>query len=373
VLSGDDLMSRARASEAIIAAVTTPGEQLTHITFDPTAEPLFSFVENMMTPSMFAGTRLFHIRHAGMLTAEDLPLLAGALDIDLGPVYLLIEIDPPSKEFNSAEAKTKKITPAAILKALRIKERSSSTPPTALHEEFAQPRDFETPAWLVSQLPQITGRKISLTDAKVLVDRVGSNLDLLYSEIMKIDIYLSPKEPVTRAAIDHVTGALRKMTHFDLAAALGKRDFPTAAKIIGSLLESRGSLPLITAVLAKHFWALWRIRRFLSAHPEVARAFASAKGPSQNVPGLAIGIAAGLLKEGNEKRVYPAIILSGIVGQAHSFSDQDLSWILRELLNFDLQSKNGRIDKSREWHELQMLCYRIVRSATISRERLAIA
>jgi hypothetical protein len=94
----------------------------------------------------------------------------------------------------------------------------------------------------------------------------------------------------------------------------------------------------------------------------VIKTFTKSKGfnnPSQNEAALAIGIAAGLLKEGDIRKVYPVIIASGIVDQAHKFSDEELYQILRWLLEFDAGVKTGRV--SPDQHEVQMLCFKIAR------------
>ena len=63
--------------------------------------------------------------------------------------------------------------------------------------------------------------------------------------------------------------------------------------------------------------------------------------------------------EGEERKIYPVLIKSGIVEQAARFTEEELAKIFKWLLDFDVGSKTGKFEPTRQ--SLQLLCYRIVR------------
>jgi DNA polymerase III delta subunit len=357
VLQGEDTVSRGRAREAVIAGLEKEGGPCIHESFDPAAEPAALFAQRMLTPSLFAGRRIFLLRHIQNLEDEDLDELDSALSGGLEGVYCIIEIDETKKDAGRALTK------------LHIKERVSEKPPTACLRVFDKPRDWEIPGWLVNNAPLLIGRKISGADAAYLAERAGNDLDTLHSELQKIDLYLSPSVPVTRAAIDHVAGAFRQANPFELAEALGLRDFPRVMKITEMLFSFAVSMPFVVAMIGRHFWALFRIHKFLAVNPDIGRRFAASSGgknPVQTETGLAIGKAAGLLHDGEERKIYPVLVKSGIMEQSRRFTGEELAAILSWLTEFDTAIKTGRIEQKKS--SLQTLCYRIVRARQVIEE-----
>ena len=57
------------------------------------------------------------------------------------------------------------------------------------------------------------------------------------------------------------------------------------------------------------------------------------------------------------------LIKSGIVEQAHAFSEDELAQIIGWLLAFDTGIKTGKIEPTED--ALQMLCYRIIRAGAV--------
>jgi DNA polymerase III delta subunit len=346
VLAGEDSASRERAREAIVARIEAGAGPCTHERFDPSAESGALFAQRMLTPSLFAETRIFHLRHAQTLKDDDLAELDTALSGDLEGVYCIVEVDEGKKESSK------------LLKKLHVDDRGDA----CRYLEFQRPADWAIPEWLVTNVPLLIGRRIAKADAEYLADRVGYDVDVLHSELQKIDLCLDPGAALNRAVIDRVTTGAREMSPFELAAAVGRQDFPLAARIIEALFTVSAYMPLIVSALSRHFWALFRIRKFFAVNPDIARRFAASKGsknPDQTATGLAIGKAAGLLHDGEERKIYPVLIKSGIVDQANRFTDAELAKILGWLLEFDLGTKTGRIEPTRA--ALQLLCYRIVR------------
>jgi DNA polymerase III delta subunit len=351
VLRGEDTVSRDRAREAVIAGIEASGGAYTRELFDPAAESAALFAQRMLTPSLFQETRIFHLRHAQELKDEELDELDAALSGDISGVYCIIEVDEGKKDTGR------------VLKRLHIDERGDS----CRSYEFERPADWKIPDWLVDNAPLLIGRRIGKPDAEYLAERVGYDVDTLHSELQKIDLYLPSGAPVTRAAIDRLTAREREMKPFELAAAVGRRDFPLAVRIIEALFSVTVFMPMVVAALGRHFWALYRIKKFLTANPDVGRRFAASRGSKnsgQTETGLAIGKAAGLLRDGEERKIFPVLIKSGIVEQAHAFSEDELAQIVGWLLAFDTGVKTGKIEPTED--ALQMLCYRIIRAGTVT-------
>jgi DNA polymerase III delta subunit len=356
ILRGEDTVSRERAREAIIAGLEREIGQCRREPFDPESESAAIFAQRMLTPSLFQETRVFHLRHAQTLRDEDLDEIDAALSGDLEGVYCIIEIDEGKKEAGR------------VLKKLHSDERLSAKPPTGFLLEFERPADWQIADWLVANAPLLIGRRIAKADAEYLAGRVGYDVDALRSELQKIDLYLPANAPVSRAAIDHLTSAARHMTPFELAAAVGRRDFPQALRVIEALFSVTVSMPFVVAALGRHLWALFRIKKCLADSPDIGRRFAASRGsknPEQTATGLAIGKAAGLLHDGEERKLFPVLIKSGVVDQAFRFSEDELARAIGWLLAFDSGIKTGRVEPTRD--ALQMLCYRIIRG-TAARE-----
>ena len=357
VLWGEDTVGIERARAAILARLGKDAAPLTHRRFDAASGSMALFVQEMLTPSLFAETRVFHVRHAQELKDGELGELAPMLAESVPDVHLIVEIDEGKKDA------------AAVLKKLNAGGAPGG--PCAVLA-FARPADWEIPEWLAANAPLLIGRKISKADAEYFADRVGTDLDVLHSELQKIDLHLAAGSPVTRAAIDLISGNLREMNQFELAAAVGRRDLGATLRIIEGLYSTAFYMPLAVSALARHFWALLRINRFLEANPDVGRRFAASQGyknPEQTATGLAIGKAAGLLGDKDANKIYPVLIKSGIVGQARAFSAAELAAVLSWLLEFDVGIKTGAIGDSAA--SLQLLCYRIIRVKSLIAEGAA--
>jgi DNA polymerase III delta subunit len=352
ILSGNEPIGMERARLNCIAAVRAAHSDCTIEKFDHASDKINDFLESMLTPSLFQNTRVFIINHCQELSDSDLKALDRVLKEPIPDVYLIIGIDDQKRGKEEV----------SIAKKLHLKKRAADTERFAMME-FEKPPDYKLSQWLTAQVPVLLGRRIGKTEADCLVDTVGTDLDTLYSELQKIDIHLAPDAPIQRDDIETIAGASRQMTVFELAGALGTRNLVRSLQVIDSLFSGSFAAPVMTATLFRHFWALFRIRRFAESNASVMKQFnsrGSYPNTAQNEAAFEIGKAAGLLRESEQRKIYPVMIASGIVPQARSFSDKELKTILRLLLDFDVGVKTGRVNPDR--HAVQLLCYRIVRS-----------
>lgn len=350
VLTGDDSIGKERAKSRFIEQVKAVHGHCTVERYDSSAEKLFEFLQKMITPSLFQEVRVFSIGHAQSLSECDMGELGKMLEQPIPDVYMVIEAQPEKK--GAAGAK--------LAKKLQLKKLSSD--PSVTVQDFSKPPDYKLASWLSTQVPLLFNRSIGKIEAELLIDLVGCDLDSLYSELQKIDLNLPPRAPVDKKTIEEIAGASRTMTVFELASALGEKNFVRALEVLESLFSSGFYAPMAVSALFRHFWALLRIRKFAQKNPRVMKQF-NTRGYGANSPqseaAFEIGKASGLLSEGEKRKTYPVIIQSNIVKQAQSFSDADLKHVLKLLQELDVGVKTGKIEPVQQ--VLQMFCYRIVR------------
>jgi DNA polymerase III delta subunit len=359
LLMGDDTMSREKARGDAVASLNASGSEVVVEHFDSSAQSFASYAENIITPSLFPVIRLFLIREAHLLKKNELSQLADVFSFDIPDVYVIIETD---------RMKSKKGRGPALPEEFghwveKFKKLVGERPEKFSLVEYIMPPEYQMSPWVQNRAPLLFERNISPKDADYFIECVGSDSSTIYSELQKLDVYLPPQKPIDRAAIEAVCGATRLMTQFELAQALGKKDFPRVLEIIDSLYRASVYVPLYLSAMFKHFWAMFRITMWAKQHPEeMAKFQASMKRynkPIQDEIGLTIGIAAGLLSEKQQSSVYPKIVKSNIVQQASSFTEEQYKKIFRWLGDYDIGIKTGRVGDDKTG--FQLLCYKIFR------------
>jgi DNA polymerase-3 subunit delta len=353
IASGNDPVSKEAFKSAAVRSIESAARcTLMRETYDPTDGPFDDFMQNVLTPTLFGDLRFFTLSHAETLSEADLgelDRLLGALPDD---VYLFVDIG------ESAKRKTAKSDP---VKKLRAAQRSKEAPERFACRDFQKPPEYKVAQWLLDNAPDLCGRSIEKEAADLLVDLAGYDTAALMSEVGKIDLLLEKGRKIDRAAVEEVVGASRPMTVFELADACGRRDGPRTLQVIGSLFTTACSVPMIISVLFRHYSALYRIRCYARANPADVKLLTRGGGSYQakNDAAFRIGCAAGLLHEGEERKVFPVIIQPDIVGRAQRFSDRELETIFGWLLDFDVAIKTGAVAPDRE--EVELFCYKLLR------------
>ena len=363
LLLGDDTISREKAKQNVIDSVRARAADALIERFDPEGKSLAAFAERVITPSLFQEVRVFIVRDAHLLKKDDLEVLKSLFAYDIADVHVVIEASVARSGKDRHRTGSKDFE--QLIK--QYESASAAAPGKFSQFEYPQPAEYKMAQWVEAQTPLLLGRGISRKDAEYLVDLVGSDGATLYSELQKIDVFLAPKKPIGREAIETVSGATRLMTQFELAQALGTKNLVKALEIIDSLYRGSVYLPLYISAIFKHFWALFRIVIFARANAEAMKKFeASMKRfdkQTQDEIGLAIGVAAGLMTEKQRGSVYPVIVKPGLVRQAGSFTEAHYKKIFPWLKEYDIGVKTGRIDDSKIG--FQLLCYKIVKASDI--------
>ena len=355
ILSGNDTVGkeafRRKAAGAVEEAVGACVREL----YDPTAEQFSDFLQKIVTPTLFGDTRIFTVNHAEKLTDSELVALERLLGEVPEDSYLFIDITTETGK-RAGGGKTSPV------KKLNAQKKADEAPVQVVYRDFRNPPEYKVGQWLLENVPELCGRSIDRDAVELLVDLAGRDTATLFSEIRKIDIHLEDGCPIDRSAVETVVGASRQMTGFELAGACASRQPVRVMEILDSLFTTACSVPMLIGALYRHYSALLRIRLYGRSAPQDVRVLLKKGGGSfqaKNEAALRLGRAAGLLGAGDERKVYPVVIASGIVGQAQQFTDKELERILSWLLDFDVAVKTGRIAGSRR--EVELFCYRLLR------------
>lgn len=351
VITGDDFIGREKAKEKILLRLHEQYQDLSEEHFDQSIESFTLYAERIITPSLFQNVRLFSIRHAQSLSEPDLQTLSSVMSVDCPDVYVIIE----------SEGKKEK---KGITEKLSLSEKVKMESTRYRLLQFDRPPDYKMAEWLTTQVPLLFGRNISRDAADRLIDLAGTELDKLYAELQKLDIHLTEKAAIDKTAVERVCGAYRNVSPFELAEALGRKDFARTLQIIDSLYQDGFYAPLCISAIFRHFWKILRIRVFAREHKEVIAQYRRSRYTEQTKVAFEIGVATGALKSADsEKRAYPVMILSGIIEQADTFTFEQLKQIFLWLRDFDVGVKTGTVKPTRE--HFQLLCYSIIRVAEI--------
>lgn len=362
IFSGDDTVGKENARSRAIKDISKAHPGVLVERYDSSAQQFSDYADTIMMPTLFGDIRIFIIPHAELLDENDLGLLSRMCDAIPEDAFIIIDIGV------IAGKKKTKNDPGTKLK---IAERGKDASGRCACMHFQCPPEYKTAQWLVDNTESLVGRPISLKAAELLVDLAGYDTAVLYSELQKLDLHLDAGMSVSEAAIREIVGTSRQMTMFELAPALAARNALRTMEIIDSLFTTAFSVPMMVSVLFRHYGALYRIRKYGDKNPQQIKFMVKSGGSFQakNDAAFEIGCAAGLLHQGEERKVYPVMIASGIVLQAQAYSDNELVAIFRWLLEFDVAVKTGRMSGSR--HEVELFCYKLLASDKLTRDKAA--
>ncbi|MCX7727560.1 MAG: DNA polymerase III subunit delta [Chitinispirillaceae bacterium] len=351
LFSGDDLALRTVAKEEKLKELFLSFPDILIEDYNPEKVSFTEYIEKMLTPSLFGGKRLFRINHAEELSEEELINLSKIISLLPEDIYLFIDIN---------EGEGKKKSNKGILGILNIEDLIKKDSSRFIHHNFQKPPEYKMVEWIEKNAKILCGREITREAAEFLVDLVGYDTAMILQELKKIDNYLDEGEEIDKEIIEFISGSSRNMTAFELADACGSKDMIRAKRIIDSLFAGSCYLPLVIAALSRYYLALFRISQYIKKYPQDLKTFRSQGG---NEAALRIGIAAGLLGEGDIRKVYPVIIKSGIVDQAQAYTEIELKKILSLLTEFDYEIKSGK--KQGDKTELLLFCYKLINVSKI--------
>ncbi len=124
--------------------------------------------------------------------------------------------------------------------------------------ELLPPRAGELPAWLRRRA---RAAQLDLDDAaaRLLLDYVGADVDLLLQALDKVALYVGDEGPLHVAAIQAALSRTREESIFAFTDALGSRNFATAIAKLHHLLQEGQSPLLVLAMIGRQLRQLLQV------------------------------------------------------------------------------------------------------------------
>lgn len=126
------------------------------------------------------------------------------------------------------------------------------------------PTVYALPNWLIAKFKE-KGLRIGREAAALMIDRAGTTLGILLSEIEKLAIYPGPSVVISTEHIRTLVSLSSTAQIFELGSPLAKGRLDKALPIMADLLESTSSVGIIN-VMGRHFELLFRMKVAMEAH-----------------------------------------------------------------------------------------------------------
>lgn len=366
ILTGDDYISREKFKERFLQRLKEDFNDVTVEGFNSSIEPFEVYIEKAMTYFLFASVRFFHIQHAQTFSVKELARLASVLSVNLQDVYFFIEFEKVKDDKIRSKEK-----PVDVAGKLGIQKKEKKDPERYAFVKFEKPPDYQLAKWMTQQVPVFFNRRITQSAAERLIDLAGGELDILYSELQKIDIHLDEGVAIEKAEVENIINASRSATSFELAEALSAKNSSKALYIIDSLYRDNVKETVSIAVIAKHFWKIFKLRAYSKKNRDIANAYFKTEYREKMEIAYKIAVGAGVFSQKDKVgKAYPVIIKPGLIDQAAEFKDDHLKRIFEYLRDYDTGIKTGRIKPTK--YSFQLLCYKIVNIDEIEEEEFVL-
>jgi len=131
--------------------------------------------------------------------------------------------------------------------------------------EFSSLPDYLLPDWVMDWGKDQFGKKIEPPAAQLLAQFVGSNLQLLSTEIDKVCTFVDTSDTVTQSDVKKIIGSYREYTVFELKDAVTSRNLEQSLGIAEQMLQqsknNTGELIRTVGFFYSVFVNIWQIRR----------------------------------------------------------------------------------------------------------------
>ncbi|MBL8029312.1 MAG: hypothetical protein JNL74_23015 [Fibrobacteres bacterium] len=313
-----------------VAASRSQALEVYHAEELPTEE----LIEKLSTGSLFGGDSLVLVRGCEALKSETLEEMAPLLTGPESTTTLILE----GKSIGT------KLSDKHPFKKVMSKGQSAIS-----SELFSVPPDYEIPMWIMAESEKRFGRRIDKSAAEVLVERVGTELHTLLTELTKVDIVLPPKQPITEKAISEYTALSRACEPWDLPAPIARKEADQALRILKNLFAYNVHSIQIVSALFDHFHKLMLLHIWFTEHEG---SFAMAQKLDKEGVRSKNAFADLLAKAANEsgfsgrttitpRSVYPRIVIPKTMQQLSNYTVNDLSYCLRLITTADWELKTG--------------------------------
>lgn len=191
----------------------------------------------------------------------------------------------------------------------------AKTDPGGYHKAFNPPRDATS--WIINQARNAYETDIERSAANALATVIGTDLRAADNELAKLAAYVDGERAITEQDVALLTQYVAEANIFEMVDALGRRDGPTATRLLHRLLDDQAPLALF-GMITRQFRLLILAREFLN------------DGGTPPQIGKAIG-------------VHP-FVGEKIGKQVRAFTLGQLEAIYHYLLETDVGIKTGKVD-----------------------------
>lgn len=134
---------------------------------------------------------------------------------------------------------------------------------------FDEVPDYRLPDWIIEWVEHHHDRKIEPAAAQMLAQFVGSNLQLLSTEIDKVCTFVDIFDTINESHIKKIIGLYREYTAFELKDSLVSKDLEGALYIAEQMLQhskgNTGEIIRSVGFFYNVFSNIWQIKRLASS------------------------------------------------------------------------------------------------------------
>ncbi len=270
------------------------GEDFNLDIYDANSIEMETVAQALETLPMMSARRLIIVKRAHELNTNGLEELSNMMSVPIDTACLVVL-------FESMDQR-KKISKDLLKKATVI--------------DFSPPHEKTIPTW-IQNIAQKYDKKISLKDAHILKETVGTHLLDLSNEIQKLAAYTGERTEIQADDIEKIVSKTKLDSIFELTKAIGEKNLEKSLKIQKYLLDQGESEVGILAMVTRH------IRILLLTQEALIKRMSS-----QSVSAY-IGV--------------PPFFTQSYVDQAKMFSRAKLLETYKELLKTDRHLKSSPI------------------------------
>ena len=195
----------------------------------------------------------------------------------------------------------------------------------------------QVPGW-ISQRAASRGKRIDTQAARMLTEHTGVDLGPLANQIDKLITFVGERDHITVDDVAELTITDRTRTVFELTECIGRKDTAKALTVLSQFMHSDGEATYIVSMLA------WQVRRLWKTKHVIAKSAHAGGNTLVNEVQKTVGGA--------------RFFIQDLIRQANAFSDDDMAYRYRLLLECDMQLKSTGDDPKTA---LEMLMVKLCR------------
>ncbi len=214
---------------------------------------------------------------------------------------------------SQAEGRRKTARKQILKKLVNVVENN----PRGQVKSFAPPNKKEFARWISNRAAH-HGFDIDRNAAELLANRIGEDLLLADTELIKLSTYTNRERPITTEDVDLLTPYPPEVSIWNMVDAIGQRKGGVALKILDRLIDEDKEPLMIFGMIIRQYRLLIQMREHLDS-------------------GGTVGSASQALN-------MSSFVAKKMAGQANHYRLDQLERVYRRLFELDTQIKNGQIE-----------------------------